>query len=176
MHRPWSIYVVSLWSIVRFNFYYKFIITLKHSFLHNNVHMKKANNFQITKFQPQGCLAFDFLPIHGFTISVPVLILPVFWQLLLRNGKISSKCLFWNERTQRADSRWQQQSYFTSISINFSIIYMFKLVLYFNSVIISNQIKYYLARNRGIFCKYSIATVSNDSFLLKEHVPRIQGR
>ena len=47
---------------------------------------------------------------------------------------------------------------------------MFKLVLYFNSVIISNQIKYYLARNRGIFCKYSIATVSNDSFLLKEHV------
>ena len=32
--------------------------------------------------------------IHGFTISVPVLILPVFRQLLLRNGKISSKCLF----------------------------------------------------------------------------------
>ena len=32
--------------------------------------------------------------IHGFTISVPVLILPVSRQLLLRNGKISSKCLF----------------------------------------------------------------------------------
>ena len=32
--------------------------------------------------------------IHGFTISVPVLILPVFRQLLLRNEKISSKCLF----------------------------------------------------------------------------------
>ena len=34
-------------------------------------------------------LNFDLM--HGFTISVPVLILPVFWQLLLWNGKIS-KC------------------------------------------------------------------------------------
>ena len=32
--------------------------------------------------------------IHGFTISVPVLVLPASRQLLLRNGKISSKCLF----------------------------------------------------------------------------------
>ena len=32
--------------------------------------------------------------IHGFTISVPVLILPIFRQFLLRNGKISSKSLF----------------------------------------------------------------------------------
>ena len=31
------------------------------------------------------------------------------------------------------------------------VLYIFKLVLYFNSVIISNQIKYYLARNRGDF-------------------------
>ena len=38
-----------------------------------------------------------FVFTNGFTISVPVLILPIFWQLLLRNGKISSKCLFWNE-------------------------------------------------------------------------------
>ena len=52
--------------------------------------------------------------IHGFTISVPILILLVFRQLLLRNGKISSKFLFWNERTQRADSRRQQESYFRS--------------------------------------------------------------
>ena len=31
---------------------------------------------------------------HEFTVSVAVLILPTFRQLLLRNGKISSKCLF----------------------------------------------------------------------------------
>ena len=34
------------------------------------------------------------LTINGFTISVPVLTLLVFRQLLLRNGKISSKFLF----------------------------------------------------------------------------------
>ena len=43
--------------------------------------------------------------IHGFTISVPVHILPVSRQLLLRNRKISSKSFFWNEWTQHADSR-----------------------------------------------------------------------
>ena len=32
--------------------------------------------------------------IHGFTISVLVLTLPIFWRSLLRNGKISSKGLF----------------------------------------------------------------------------------
>ena len=36
--------------------------------------------------------------IQRFTISVPVFILPISWRLLLRNGKISSKCLFCNER------------------------------------------------------------------------------
>ena len=41
----------------------------------------------------------SFLVIHGFTISDPVLILPIFRKLLLRNGNISSKCLFWNEQT-----------------------------------------------------------------------------
>ena len=40
-------------------------------------------------------------------------------------------------------------------------LYILKLVLYFNSIIISNQIKYYLA-------------ISNDSLLLKEHAPRAQ--
>ena len=37
---------------------------------------------------------------HGFTILVPVLELPVFLHLLLRNGKISNNTLFWNERVQ----------------------------------------------------------------------------
>ena len=39
------------------------------------------------------------ITIHGFTISVLVLKLPIFWQLLIRNGKILSQCLFWNEQT-----------------------------------------------------------------------------
>ena len=77
--------------------------------------------------------------IHWFTISVPVLTLPVFRQLLLRNGNISS--LFWNEWTQRAESRWLQQSYFTSISK--LVLNVFKMVLYFKSIINTNQIKNY---------------------------------
>ena len=76
--------------------------------------------------------------IHGFTISVLVLILPVFRQLLLWNGKIWSKYLLWNVRTKRADSKGQQESYFTSTLINFSII-------------ISNQTKHYLPINRDNF-------------------------
>ena len=46
-------------------------------------------------------VGFKFIKaiIHGFRISVPVLILSIFWQLLLRNGKILSICLFWNEWT-----------------------------------------------------------------------------
>ena len=34
-----------------------------------------------------------------------------------------------------------------------------KLVIHFNSIIISNQIKYYLATNRGSFCQ-----IPNDSY------------
>ena len=72
--------------------------------------------------------------------SVSVLILPVFRQLLQRNGSISIKYLFWNEGTQRADSRWQQQVYFTSISINFSIIYF--------QIGIAFHLKYYQEPNQ----------------------------
>ena len=61
--------------------------------------------------------------IHGLTTSVTVFILPVFGQLLLRNGKILSKSLFWKERTWRADSRSQHESHFTSTLVNFSIIF-----------------------------------------------------
>ena len=81
------------------------------------------------KIVPQICLKKKALTdlrqstIHRFTVSVPVLILPVFRQLLLINGIISSKSLFSNEQTQCLDSRRQRQSYFTSTSINFSILY-----------------------------------------------------
>ena len=60
--------------------------------------------------------------IHGFTIPVPILIFPIYWQLLLRNGKISSKYLFWKERTQRWDSIWQHYTYFKSTLNSLSII------------------------------------------------------
>ena len=82
-----------------------------------------------------------FLLIHRFTISVLVLVLPVFLQLLLRNRKILSKFLFRNGWTQHADSRWQQEGYFTSTLI-FSIIY-FQIGIIFQWIIISNQTKYY---------------------------------
>ena len=44
-------------------------------------------------------IIFPQAAIHGFKISVPVLILFVFQQLLLRNEKFSSYSLFWNEQT-----------------------------------------------------------------------------
>ena len=46
------------------------------------------------------------------------------------------------ERTQHANSGWQQQSYFTRFLDNL-ILYIFKLVLYFDSTVFSNQIKHY---------------------------------
>ena len=82
--------------------------------------------------------------IHAFQCQVSLLILPVFWQLLLRHEKISSKSLIWNKRTQRADSRWQVPQ----VTL---LLYIFKLLLYFNSSIINNQMKYYLAINRSNF-------------------------
>ena len=105
-----------------------------------------------------------------------------FSAIVLRNGKISSKSLFWNKQKQCADSRWKQQSYFTSISINFSI---FKLVVYFSSIIIS-QIKYYLVINRGSFLQiqcyfYRHALeihchlLTYDGVLLKKYIPRTKG-
>ena len=57
-------------------------------------------------------------------------------------------------QTADDNSKVISQAFELTLALN-----IFKLVLYFNSVIISNQIKYYLARNRGnlILCKYSIA-------------------
>ena len=89
------------------------------------------NTFLKAKYQ-RSVAAFD-IKIHGLTTSVPVLILPVFRQFLLRNGNISSKSLFW----RRVDGRWQQKSFHK----------------HFNWDYISTQlpsvIKYYLATNRG---------------------------
>ena len=101
----------------------------------------------------------DFQAIHGISISVPVLILPVFRELLLRYGKLLSKSLFWNERKQRADSRWQQESYFTSTSINFSTIYFqIDIIFQLNYYQWPNQVlliidpnKYYLSIYRKNF-------------------------
>ena len=46
-------------------------------------------------------ILFQWDKIHGFTISVPGLKLPIFWQLLLRN-----EILKWENIV--ANSRWQQ--------------------------------------------------------------------
>ena len=89
--------------------------------------------------------------IHGFTISFSVLILPWFWQMLLRNWKISSKSLFWMWK-QRANSRWQQQSYFTSILNNFSSR-NFQIGIIFDPAVHNHKIKHYLNIIRENFMK-----------------------
>ena len=66
-----------------------------------------------------------------------------FLTVVAKKWKIWSKSLFWNERTQGADSRWEQQSYFTSTSSNFSIIY-FQIDIVF-------QLKYYQSPNHYYF-------------------------
>ena len=117
----------------------------------------------------------DIITIHGFTISVQV-ILPLFWQLLLRNGV--NPC-FWIKRTHRANSRLRQQSFFISILNNFSNIYIFKLVLYFDSTFASNQIKLYLTPSREDFLQtqygfYRCAMQILYGLLLVEHLLRTQ--
>ena len=67
------------------------------------------NKFLEAKYQ-RSIATFD-TTIHRLTISVPVSILPIFRQFSLRNGNILSKSLFWKERTQCVDSRWQQESF-----------------------------------------------------------------
>ena len=117
--------------------------------------------------------------IHGFTISFPVLILPVFRQLLLRTEKFRVYLCF-ETSMQTADDNSKVTSQAPLVT---SVLYIFKLVLYFNSSIISNQIKHYLAikgRNflqihmafTGMLCRF---TISYHGLLLKEHVPRTQG-
>ena len=103
-----------------------------------------------------------------------------FLAVVAKKWKISGKSLFWNERTQRAHSRWQQESYFT----NFSIIY-FQIGIIF-------QLNYYIPVTKPsitykqkeiTFCRYNMAftgmlcrfTIRYDSLLLKEHVQRTQG-
>ena len=112
--------------------------------------------------------------LHGFTISVLVLILPVFRYLLLRNGNVSSEYLFWNERPQRADSKWQQESYFTSTLINFSIIFS---NWYYISTELLSVTKPSITYQSKVFCKY--ISYSNKALMnfhhdaLNNHVPAI---
>ena len=85
--------------------------------------------------------AFLNIWIHGFIISVPVLVLPIFRQLLLRNRKISCKSLFWIERTLSANNRWQQQSYFKGFLNNFDITHFnIGIILRFNCYQQPNQL------------------------------------
>ena len=54
-------------------------------------------------------------------------------------------------RVQTADDNNKDTSQILQLTL---VLYIFKLVLYFNSIIISNQIKYYFAINGGDFCWY----------------------
>ena len=117
------------------------------SWVWNTVFLKRFNAIQ----------TIEINTIHGFTISVPVLILTIFWQLLLRNGKMSSKCLFWKERTYAALNLY-----------------------YLDATVISNQIKYYLTKNRENFPEvqyvfYRYALLADLLWLIvKEYLPRTQ--
>ena len=90
-------------------------------------------NWWISKFYSQWSLKNT-----RFTISFPVLILPVFRQLLLRTEKFPVYLCF-ETSMQTANDNSKEAPLVTSV------LYIFKLVLYFNSSIISNQIKHYLA-------------------------------
>ena len=87
--------------------------------------------------------------IHNLSLGFHIIL---FWELLLRNGKISSKSLSWNE--------W-------------AACIFFKLILYFDSAVISNQVKYHLTANRGNllqvqhgFYKFTLTSISDNFYLL----------
>ena len=76
--------------------------------------------------------------MHEFTVSVPVLVLPVFRQLLHSEHSV-----------QTADN---SNSTVTSQVLQLTLVlYIFKLVLYFISSIINNHIKCHLVINRWLF-------------------------
>ena len=87
--------------------------------------------------------------IHGFTVSIPALILSIFWLLLLRNRKNPNKCF---ETSKYSVETADDNSKLTSKTFQtIFILYSFKVVLYLDTAAISNQIKYYLTTNRGNF-------------------------
>ena len=87
--------------------------------------------------------------IHGFTISIPVLILFIFWLLLLRNRKNPNKCF---ETGEYSVQTTDDNSKLTSKTFQMIFkLYSFKAVLYLDTAAISNQIKYYLTTNRWNF-------------------------
>ena len=65
------------------------------------------------------------MAMHGFTISIPVRLFPIFWQLLLKKGKVSSKSLFRIEHPSehRVQVGHGNYNYFTSFLNNFQIKY-----------------------------------------------------
>ena len=81
--------------------------------------------------------------IHGFTISFSVLNLPAFQQLLLRTEKVPANLSFETSKhnLQRSDGNSKVISQALQLTL---VLYISKLVLYFNSNIIRHQIKYYL--------------------------------
>ena len=75
----------------------------------------------------QGKEIFSITLVHEFTIPVPVLLLPVFWQLLLRNEKFRANLCF--ETSEHSVQTADDNRKVISPTL---VLYIFKLVLYFN--------------------------------------------
>ena len=125
-------------------FFYQFWIHLTWYFKYFSQDQCKQNNF-----------------IHGYTVSVPVLILPIILVVVVKKWRNFDKIFVLNrahEQTHRPNSRWQQQSYFTSFLNNFATY--FRIGITFHSTVISNKIKYQgIRRNliEVIFCRRTMA-------------------
>ena len=68
--------------------------------------------------------------------------------LLMENFRVNLCFETSQHRVQTADDNNKDTSQILQLTL---VLYIFKLVLYFNSIIISNQIKYYFAINGGDF-------------------------
>ena len=86
--------------------------------------------------------------MHKFIISVPILILPAFRQLLLKSGRLNFCFETSKHSVQTADDNNKVTSQALQLTL---VLYIFKLVLSYYPITISNQIKYYLSTNRGNF-------------------------
>ena len=88
--------------------------------------------------------------MHWLKISLTFLILSIFRELLLRNEKFRVNICFETNihsvETVDINCRVTAKALSTA-----PVLYFFKLVLYFNSVATSDQIKYYLTTNRRNF-------------------------
>ena len=108
------------------NFFYQFWIHLTWYFKDFSQDQCKQNNFT-----------------HGYTVSVPVLILPIILVIVAKKWKHFDKIFVLNrahERRHHPNSRWQQQSYFTGYLNNFATYFRIGITFPFNCYQQPNQV------------------------------------